>query len=122
LSSSLSSSLSPPSALAFASSSSSSSSALASSSTSSSTSTPTSTSHLKSSRRLRKLLSEEDAMILLNTEPTKNGGFIETQYRKPISTTVSSLIQMAKYCPNLQSLCLGSTQLIQDTQILETGD
>ncbi|KAF8930139.1 hypothetical protein BGZ47_000733, partial [Haplosporangium gracile] len=42
--------------------------------------------------------------------------------RKPMTITVSSLIQMARHCPNLQWLCLASTALADDTLYLETGD
>ncbi|KAG0290298.1 hypothetical protein BGZ96_006267 [Linnemannia gamsii] len=42
--------------------------------------------------------------------------------RKPMTITVSSLIQMARHCPNLEWLCLASTALADDTLYLETGD
>ncbi|KAF9538662.1 hypothetical protein EC957_006367 [Mortierella hygrophila] len=42
--------------------------------------------------------------------------------RKPMMITVSSLIQMARHCPNLEWLCLASTALADDTLYLETGD
>ncbi|CAO3563131.1 unnamed protein product [Mortierella alpina] len=46
----------------------------------------------------------------------------DPRYKKPITITVSSLIQMAQYCPKLKLLCLGSTILTPDTLFLETGD
>ncbi|KAG0367801.1 hypothetical protein BGZ54_003215 [Gamsiella multidivaricata] len=54
------------------------------------------------------------------TTPAK-ADVVEVRYMKPITVTVSSLIQMARNCPNLESLCLGST-LTPDTLYLETGD
>ncbi|KAF9096614.1 hypothetical protein BGX27_001103 [Mortierella sp. AM989] len=45
----------------------------------------------------------------------------EIRYKKSITITVSSIIQMARHCPNLVSLCLGSS-LTPDTLYLETGD
>lgn len=42
--------------------------------------------------------------------------------RKPMTITVSSLIQMARHCPHLEWLCLASTALADDTLYLETGD
>ncbi|KAF9915569.1 hypothetical protein BX616_005857 [Lobosporangium transversale] len=46
---------------------------------------------------------------------------VEVRYKKPITITASSLIQMARHCPNLEFLCLGSA-LMPDTLYLETGD
>ncbi|KAF9570999.1 hypothetical protein EC968_001084, partial [Mortierella alpina] len=46
----------------------------------------------------------------------------DSRYKKPITITVSSLIQMAQYCSKLELLCLGSTILTPDTLFLETGD
>ncbi|KAF8984685.1 hypothetical protein BGZ46_007286 [Entomortierella lignicola] len=45
----------------------------------------------------------------------------EIRYKKFISVTVSSIIQMARHCPKLTSLCLGSS-LISDTLYLETDE
>ncbi|KAF9184925.1 hypothetical protein BGZ50_003379 [Haplosporangium sp. Z 11] len=46
----------------------------------------------------------------------------DLRHKKPMTVTVSSLIQMARYCPNLESLCLKWTVLVNDTLNLETGD
>ncbi|KAI1319708.1 hypothetical protein EDD11_003402 [Mortierella claussenii] len=46
---------------------------------------------------------------------------VEVRYRRPMTITVSSLVQMARHCPNLEFLCLGSA-LMPDTMYLETGD
>ncbi|KAF9167911.1 hypothetical protein BGX21_002467 [Mortierella sp. AD011] len=45
----------------------------------------------------------------------------EIRYKKSITVTVSSIIQMARHCPKLVTLCLGSS-MIPDTLYLETGD
>ncbi|KAF9909270.1 hypothetical protein EC991_008907 [Linnemannia zychae] len=42
--------------------------------------------------------------------------------RRPLTITVSSLIQMARHCPNLEWLCMASAALADDTLYLETGD
>ncbi|KAK3842747.1 MAG: hypothetical protein J3R72DRAFT_523382 [Linnemannia gamsii] len=42
--------------------------------------------------------------------------------RKPLTITVSSLVQMARHCPNLEWLCMVSAALADDTLYTRTGD
>ncbi|KAG0210108.1 hypothetical protein BGX28_009649 [Mortierella sp. GBA30] len=56
------------------------------------------------------------------TATAQRGDSSDVRFKKPIVITVSSLIQMARYCPKLELLSLGSAFLTQDNLYLETGD
>lgn len=86
-------------------------------------------------RKGEKRLTSQDAVsqsTAKKASPSEGGGsgsrgkvVIEkdaSSTRKPMMITVSSLIQMARHCPNLEWLCLASTALADDTLYLETGD
>ncbi|KAF9932296.1 hypothetical protein BGZ67_004844 [Mortierella alpina] len=78
--------------------------------------TPTSLSGGPKSPLLGALCNPERPFVVQRAETS------DPRYKKPITITVSSLIQMAQYCSKLELLCLGSTILTPDTLFLETGD
>ncbi|KAF9360888.1 hypothetical protein BGX34_007445 [Mortierella sp. NVP85] len=73
-----------------------------------------------SSKPLRMQYNRYGQAIHDRTSPVKAEAAAARSHH-PIIVTVSSLIQMAGYCPNLESLSLGSS-LTADKMCLETGD
>ncbi|KAF9995404.1 hypothetical protein BGZ65_008948, partial [Modicella reniformis] len=87
--------------------------------------TPAQTSGRFTAARSKSLIARRNQLnrlVLDRTSPVQtNTVATVTRSSQPLTVTVSSLIQMARHCPNLESLSLGSS-LIPDKLYLETGD